>query len=794
MSLLFVEGFELASKYGNSWLQQTDLYTVGGQGRNYIDGTPDSPVAGSNGTGCMRTQQGSFLSVNLPDGSQVQSGIISFLRWETSSNLSGTVGQTNFALRSGNTELVSIRYSSRFYEFPYFYVTYDLYAGGVHIGTFDVFEFDQWIRWAISFDTTGGSVSATLYRGGLEILSGTGGSTGAGNSVDNIYLSSRQSYTYYDTITVWDDSAADLAKAIAPHWTFRVDKAEPNAGTYGDWTSFFNTSSPYGTIIQQLDTGLSDRGAQTTVGDSALDITFAEAEPSISLGGEIYGLFHEVMGYSDDPALPNLKVSVESNGSFSDEEIDPVNTRKKLKYIHEIDPATGSLWAGPPETVANVLDPNGDGGFESGPTFADSGWTAVNEETGGNPYTPDGSPVTGDRINEAYVEFDGSNESIEFGEIDAAKFLPNNVFSLSIWLKLKRSANAHIFGYADPATFQGYQIYTTSNGRIRTIIRDEINYIWKESQNNLIDSSWHHILWVYDNESFNVYIDGTLTSFSDGGNLGTISGPNYSTARIFIGGNNGRFFSGLAADAAIWSSDQSANVAEIYNSGTRHDLMSITNPPDVFYAPLCTWGDDLTSEGGVQEKVGPTLSPAQDYSGTGINMEAGDQIWNPSALGNGWYLQDQEGDTPKAYVSQDGGLTESVYFGTQGYIHLYKDVAIPLGISSIDFSFNYKANLAYTNNGIRLYIGDESTNVIAGQQISGATSITPNPLYNNGYSVYNVRDYSVVPGSTIRVIITLQILNTSGWVGVSPAVDYLSIDESYELDLDKAKLVIKASA
>ncbi|HHZ69131.1 MAG TPA: hypothetical protein EYN54_02375 [Methylococcaceae bacterium] len=31
---------------------------------------------------------------------------------------------------------------------------------------------------------------------------------------------------------------------------------------------------------------------------------------------------------------------------------------------------------------------------------------------------------------------------------------------------------------------------------------------------------------------------------------------------------------------AIWSSDQTANVAAIYNSGTTHDLSALTTPPD----------------------------------------------------------------------------------------------------------------------------------------------------------------------------------------------------------------------
>ena len=34
---------------------------------------------------------------------------------------------------------------------------------------------------------------------------------------------------------------------------------------------------------------------------------------------------------------------------------------------------------------------------------------------------------------------------------------------------------------------------------------------------------------------------------------------------------------------AIWSSDQSANIADIYNSGVTHDLAILSNPPQHYW-------------------------------------------------------------------------------------------------------------------------------------------------------------------------------------------------------------------
>ena len=70
-----------------------------------------------------------------------------------------------------------------------------------------------------------------------------------------------------------------------------------------------------------------------------------------------------------------------------------------------------------------------------------------------------------------------------------------------------------------------------------------------------------------NNSSVKVYIDGSFVA-----NLTTtgISGFRFDT----LGRSGGRYFPGKMDEVAIWQSDQTSNIAAIYNSGTPGDLSS----------------------------------------------------------------------------------------------------------------------------------------------------------------------------------------------------------------------------
>jgi hypothetical protein len=138
-------------------------------------------------------------------------------------------------------------------------------------------------------------------------------------------------------------------------------------------------------------------------------------------------------------------------------------------------------------------------------------------------------------------------------------------------------------GGSDTLRFQ----YGSANNNLR----------WDGATNLLAAGSWKHVMVCYDGGTtgsssgsindyygrFTVYVDG-----SDVTNGGTWSNSNYGDSSGIDADNLrvGRYSGGnymrdcLVDELAVWGSDQSANVASIYNSGTPHDLSALGTAPD----------------------------------------------------------------------------------------------------------------------------------------------------------------------------------------------------------------------
>ena len=157
------------------------------------------------------------------------------------------------------------------------------------------------------------------------------------------------------------------------------------------------------------------------------------------------------------------------------------------------------------------------------------------------------------------------------------------------------------------------------------------NYLKLETgSNSLPNGVWKHILITYDGGTtgvasgslssyygrFAVYVDGVLTpTINDHRNYGwsgSIPADLFFVARQ-AGGND--YLRDCKVDEiALWSSDETANVAAIYNSGTAHDLSLLGSAPDHYYR----MGD------------GDTFPTLQDSSGsldlTMFNMTAAEIV------------------------------------------------------------------------------------------------------------------------------------------------------------------------
>jgi len=177
--------------------------------------------------------------------------------------------------------------------------------------------------------------------------------------------------------------------------------------------------------------------------------------------------------------------------------------------------------------------------------------------------------------------------------------------SYSIWWKGSTSNSGQTVMYfgANDVVNNGYiELRQTShNGlkRLRLRYGSNSNYIQLTTPSGSVTPNvFQHILIVYNGNAtgvasgsmstyygaFSIYIDGVLQTTSN-------THANYGYSGSIVGQNFrfGRFASGTYAkdmtynQMAIWDSDQSANISDIYNSGITQDLSLLSDTPEHYY-------------------------------------------------------------------------------------------------------------------------------------------------------------------------------------------------------------------
>lgn len=225
-----------------------------------------------------------------------------------------------------------------------------------------------------------------------------------------------------------------------------------------------------------------------------------------------------------------------------------------------------------------------------------------------------------------YHDFDGVDDNITFGSIAAAQLQPSDTFTLSMWVKLTGSSGTktilanHSGGNQTDA--DGWLYYQA--GSLVRLAFLESGTTTVRAETPLIATTagaWVHHFVVWDN--------GTLKAWSNGASVGLttpLTGsvtPTYASAEVTIGGDKDGFLSYASAniaEVAIWTGDQSALVGGVYNLRKRHNLMDLSTPPDVFYAPLTSYGDNPDGT------AGAVFEAVSGNDGTGVNMDAVDAI------------------------------------------------------------------------------------------------------------------------------------------------------------------------
>lgn len=211
-----------------------------------------------------------------------------------------------------------------------------------------------------------------------------------------------------------------------------------------------------------------------------------------------------------------------------------------------------------------------------------------------------------------------------------------DAWSISLWFKASsNTAGQTIFYFGDNDTTNGghiqvQQIGSSTNRTLRLRYGSANNRLSLQTPEVLVPGTWQHILITYDGGTtgassgdissyysrFNIYVDGSSqTTTNSHVNYGYSAGVDPDNLRI------GRYSSGnymrdnaRVDECAIWGSDQSANISDIYNSGQTQDLSTLSTAPDHWWR----MGD------------GDTYSTIQDNIGTAhfvmYNMTAADIV------------------------------------------------------------------------------------------------------------------------------------------------------------------------
>lgn len=181
----------------------------------------------------------------------------------------------------------------------------------------------------------------------------------------------------------------------------------------------------------------------------------------------------------------------------------------------------------------------------------------------------------------------------------------SDAWTISFWFKAGTSNNQNqtVFYFGSNDVANGNHMVATFNGD--NAVRQQLNFKYGSANNYLLFKSpvgavssaagWQHITITYDGGTtgsssgslntyysrFKMYIDGvqqsTTNSHANYGNTTALSGQNLRIGRY----NSSAYMRNSCKidELAVWSSDESGNISDLYNAGTPFDLSTLSSAP-----------------------------------------------------------------------------------------------------------------------------------------------------------------------------------------------------------------------
>ena len=251
--------------------------------------------------------------------------------------------------------------------------------------------------------------------------------------------------------------------------------------------------------------------------------------------------------------------------------------------------------------------------------------------------------AAGSYTNSKSLQFDGSSTFVQgnatlMDAMDRASNGDNSAWTLSMWIKTTAStATQTLFNYGTANDYAGGAITLKKiNGNTLALTYGTVYNSIITLAGGVVPNTWQHAMITFDGGTtggdpndisdyysrFNVYIDGvaatTVSVNSNQGYTGTISGEDISDNIFRLGRANNvhnNYLDGAINQVAIWNSDQSANLAAIYNSGSTHDLSLLAAAPSHYYEIEAS-ATSITDISGSANLVGYNLTSSDLVSDT----------------------------------------------------------------------------------------------------------------------------------------------------------------------------------
>lgn len=208
------------------------------------------------------------------------------------------------------------------------------------------------------------------------------------------------------------------------------------------------------------------------------------------------------------------------------------------------------------------------------------------------------------------MDFDGT-DYIDVGDIPL-----EGVYTISFWINPDASPS-NLYFLLDKGD-GGSNISARVTQRSNNTIRFQIGSSNFSSTDTLTNNSWNNVVLIANGSSSKIYINnGTAAT-------GTLTTAANTTQSFFIGTDEGKqsayYFNGQMSNVVIWNSDQSANIANIYNNGSPQTTYTVT--------PQNWWKLNADS---VYTPSAPNYTTALDFTSPSDYIDTG----QPSGLGYG---------------------------------------------------------------------------------------------------------------------------------------------------------------